>query len=140
VLIVYSTIIVVMLFSTYVYSLNHILRDIHIGFGTVLITFESFASIWMYSLFRRLRWDGIFLATQLSGALLALITILGFWHFLFLAEELTNTGFACLVIHTSQRVAAEDRVGLNEPHKVAPLALRRLKLAPLRVDGSTDRA
>src|ERR1700677_1878112 len=73
VLTTYSVIVIVMLFSTYVYSLNHVLRDIHIGFGTVLITFEAFAAIWMFDRFRRV-WDGAFLATELAGAILAFVT------------------------------------------------------------------
>lgn len=135
----YSVIVMVMLFSTYVYSLNHVLRDIHIGLGTVLITFESFASMWMFSLFRKLRWDGVFLATQIGGALLALITIVGVLHFLFLAEELANTGFACLLIHTAQKVAFEDRLETERPALRVPQPLRRLKLALPRSDSSVSR-
>lgn len=105
VLIAYAVIVMVMLFSTYVYSLNHLLRDIHIGFGTVLITFESFAAMWMFGRCRRV-WDGVFLATQLAGALLALVTIVGDLHVLFLAEELANTGFGVLAdSYCSQRRA-----------------------------------
>lgn len=135
----YGVIVMVMLFSTYVYSLNLVLRDIHIGFGTVLITFESFASMWMFSLFRKLRWDGVFLAIQIGGALLALVTIVGVLHFLFLAEELANTGFACLLIHTAQKFALDDRLEAARPTVRIPQPLRRLKLALPRTASSADR-
>jgi hypothetical protein len=137
VLTTYSVIVIVMLFSTYVYSLNHVLRDIHIGFGTVLITFQSFAAIWMFGRFRRV-WDGLFLATQLAGAILALVTIVGVLHVLFLAEELANTGFACLLIHTAQRIALDDRLESELPLLRAPLPIRRLKLAFFRAEYSPE--
>jgi hypothetical protein len=136
VLTVYSVIVIVMLFSTYVYSLNHVLRDIHIGFGTVLITFESFAAIWMLVLSRRRALDGLYLATQVVGALLALVTIVGVLHFLFLAEMLANTGFACILIHTAQRIALDDRLESERPLSRASPALRRLRLPLMRADNS----
>ena len=138
VLTAYSVIVIVMLISTYVYSLNHILRDIHIGFGTVLITFESFAAIWMFGRIRRV-WDGVFLATQLAGALIALVTIVGVLHLLFLAEELANTGFACLLIHTAHRVALDDQLESELPLSLAPPPIRRLKLAFFRAEYSPER-
>jgi hypothetical protein len=138
VLTAYSVIVMVMLFSTYVYSLNHILRDIHISFGTLLITFETFVSIWMFGRFRQLRWDGVFLVMEVAGALLALVTIVGVLHFLFLAEELTNAGFACLLIHTSQRVALDDRLESERPLSLAPLPIRRLRLSFFRAEYSPD--
>ncbi len=139
VLSVYSAIVIVMLFSTYVYSLNHVLRDVHIAFGTVLITFQSFASVWMCSLSRRTRWNWVFLVTQLSGALLSLITILGLWHFLFLAEELTNTGFAGLVVLSSQKIAREVRSEPTGHQRSAVWTLARVKRALIRVGPSSDR-
>lgn len=138
VLTAYSVIVVVMLFSTYVYSLNHVLRDIHIGFGTVLITFEAFVAVWMFGRIRS-AWDGVFLATQLAGGLLALVTIVGVLHVLFLAEELANTGFACLLIHTAQRVALDDHLESELPPTLAPAPIRRLKLAFFRAEYSEER-
>jgi hypothetical protein len=138
VLTAYSVIVMVMLFSTYVYSLNHILRDIHIGLGTGLIVFESFAAIWMFSRLRRRFWDGVFLLTQFAGGLLALVTIVGELHVLFLAEELANTGFACLLIHTAQRIALDDRLESARPLSLATLPLRRLGLAFFRSEYSPE--
>jgi hypothetical protein len=138
VLTAYSVIVIVMLFSTYVYSLNHILRDIHIGFGTVLITFESVVAIWMFGRIRRV-WDGVFLVTQLAGALLAFVTIVGVLHVLFLAEELANTGFACLLIHTAHRIALDDRQESELRLSLAPPPIRRLKLALFRAEYSPER-
>jgi Na+-transporting NADH:ubiquinone oxidoreductase subunit NqrD len=102
----YSAIVLVMLVSTYVYTLNFTLRDFHFGFGTILILFEVSSSVWMFLLFRRLVWDGIFLIMQIVGSVLCLITIVGVLHVLFFAEMLTGAGFAGLIIHTSRCVSS----------------------------------
>ena len=106
VLYAYSAIVLVMLVSTYVYTLNGALRDFHFGFGTALILFEVSSSVWMFLLFRRVVWDGVFLAMQLAGSVLSLITIVGVLHVLFFAEMLTGAGFAGLLIHTSRCISS----------------------------------
>lgn len=115
VLYAYSVIVLVMLISTYVYTLNAPLRDFHFGFGTVLILFEVSSSVWMFLLFRRLVWDGIFLAMQVVGSVLCLVTIVGVLHVLFFAEMLTGAGFAGLIIHTSRSIASEAVSSTREP-------------------------
>lgn len=121
-LLFYSTIIMVILFSTYFYSLNHVLRDIHIGLGSVLITFETVVAVWIFGSFRR-RWDAVFLAVELAGAILSLVTIVGVLQLLFVSEILTNTGFACLLIHAG-RVAPLEESASASPSRT-PQALRR---------------
>jgi hypothetical protein len=107
VLYAYSAIVLIMLVSTYVYTLNFALRDFHFGFGTVLILFEVASSVWMFSLYRRFVWDGIFLGMQIAGSVLCLVTIVGVLHVLFFAEMLTAAGFAGLIVHTSRCVSSE---------------------------------
>jgi hypothetical protein len=105
VLYAYSVIVFVMLLSTYVYTLNLTLRDVHFGFGTVLICFEIASSLWMWRLCRRFVWDDVFLFMQMAGSVLCLATIVGALHVLFFAEMLTAGGFAGLIIHTSRCVS-----------------------------------
>jgi hypothetical protein len=107
VLYAYCAIVLIMLVSTYVYTLNTALRDFHFGFGTVLILFEVSSSVWMFLLFRRFLWDGIFLGMQIAGSVLCLVTIVGVLHVLFFAEMLTGAGFAGLIIHTSRCINSE---------------------------------
>jgi hypothetical protein len=102
----YSAIVLVMLVSTYVYTLNFTLRDFHFGFGAILILFEVSTSVWMFLLFRRFVWDGIFLVMQIVGSVLCLVTIVGALHVLFFAEMLTGAGFAGLIIHTSRCISS----------------------------------
>jgi hypothetical protein len=114
VLYTYSAIVLVMLVSTYVYTLNTELRDFHFGFGTILILFEVTSSVWMFSLFKRFVWEGIFLGMQIIGSVLCLITIVGLLHVLFFAEMLTGAGFAGLIIHTSRRIGSEVPTALRQ--------------------------
>ncbi|MGH3733102.1 MAG: hypothetical protein ACRDVC_06985 [Acidimicrobiales bacterium] len=107
VLYAYSAIVIIMLVSTYVYTLDLALRDLHFGLGTALILFEVASSFWMFRLFRRFVWDGIFLAMQLAGSALCLVTILGALHLLFFGEALTGVGFAGLLIHVSRCISAD---------------------------------
>ena len=120
VLYAYSAIVLIMLGSTYVYTLNLALRDFHFGFGTVLILFEVASSVWMYRLFRRFVWDGIFLGMQMVGSVLCLVTIVGLLHVLFFAEMLTGAGFAGLIIHTSRCVSSE----IEYPSRESAMGMR----------------
>jgi hypothetical protein len=98
----YSLILVLVLASSYVYSLDAALTDVHFALGTVLILVVGTASLWMLRLRRPVARDWLFLVVQLSGDVLALITALGVVHLLFLAEILANVGFASFLIRTSQ--------------------------------------
>jgi hypothetical protein len=116
----YGVIVFVMLLSTYVYTLNLTLRDVHFGFGTVLIFFEVASSLWMFRLCRRFVSDDVFLSMQLVGSILCLVTIVGFLHVLFFAEMLTAAGYAGLIIHTSRCVS----VSVESPPQQSVQGLR----------------
>ena len=108
VLFFYFGIVIAMLVTSYVYTINHALRDVHFAFGTVLILFEMSTAWWMFRLFRRFVWDGVFLILQLSGSVLCLVTIVGALHVLFIGEMVTYFGFSGLIIHTSRCLSARD--------------------------------
>jgi hypothetical protein len=105
----YAIIVFFMLLSTYVYTRDLTLRDLHFGLGTVLILFEVASSLWMFRLCRRFVWDDLFLFMQMAGSILCLVTIVGVLHVLFFAEMLTAAGFAGLIIHTSRCVSISIR-------------------------------
>ena len=107
----YFAIVVAMLVTSYFYTVNDALRDVHFGFGTVLVLFEVGASWWMFRLFRRFIWDGVFLILQLSGSIVSLVTIVGAIHVLFVGEMVTWIGFSGLIIHTSRYLGANAGVG-----------------------------
>lgn len=93
-----------MLVSSYVYSLNMTLRDVHFAIGAVLIVVELVASLWMFSLSGRAPWDGALVALLLGGDLLACLTAAGALHLLFVAEVMMYVGFGSLLVRASARV------------------------------------
>lgn len=104
-LLTYSTVVLCVMVSTYFYTLSVPLKDLHFIFGTALIVVVGFGSLWMYR-----QWPpsvgvtALFLV-QLAGDALSLLTVVGALHVLFVAEMLSNIGFACLLIRTCRRLA-----------------------------------
>jgi hypothetical protein len=101
-LISYSGIALLTLLSTYSYSLNTALRDLHIVIGSVLIVFETVASVWMYRLLGNTRWNLQLLGVQLLGFVLAVLTLVGVLHVLFITQVLTCGAFAILLVRTAK--------------------------------------
>ncbi len=100
----YGWLILLTLLSTYVYSLDTALRDIHIAIGVALAIFEVAASVWMYRLLSQRRWDATLLAVELVGFALAVFTIVGVLHVLFLSQVLTSGAFALLLVDSGRKV------------------------------------
>jgi hypothetical protein len=109
----YCTVLLSVLLSTYFYSLSTGLKDIHFALGTLLIVTVGFGSVWMYQLWRPSVPVSLLLLFQLSGDTLALLTVFGNVHVLFLAEMLSNIGFEVLLIRTGRKIAIEDRRQVN---------------------------
>jgi hypothetical protein len=114
----YSSIVLLVLLSSYVYSLDIELKDVHYALGTVLLVLVFTASLWMFRLRSRSSWSALFLLVQLSGDALALLTALGGLHVLFLSEILANVGFAGLLIRTSRRVPIDAHQHLRTCSRV----------------------
>jgi hypothetical protein len=72
--------------------------------GAALALFQVVASVWMYRLLRRVLWDGVLLGLELAGFVLAVFTIAGALHLLFLTQVLTSGAFAVLMIHSAIKV------------------------------------
>lgn len=104
----YSAVVLSVMLSTYFYSRSIELKDIHFALGTLLVILVGVGSLWMYQLWPSSTPIRMLLCVQLLGDLLALLTVGGTLHFLFLAEILSNVGFAALVIRTGRRLAGED--------------------------------
>ena len=104
-LVSYGWIVLLTLLSTYPYSLTTTLRDLHIAFGSVLIVFETLASVWMYRRLGNTRWNLQLLGVQLLGFVLAVLTIFGLLHVLFVTQLLTCGAFAILLVRTTKKVA-----------------------------------
>jgi hypothetical protein len=106
---VYAWLLLFTLASTYVYSLNTVFRDLHIVIGAALAIFQVIASVWMYRLLQR-RLDVALLAVELVGFVLAVLTIVGALHVLFLTQVLTCGAFAVLLVRSASRLDARSTV------------------------------
>jgi hypothetical protein len=104
----YSAVVFSVLLSTYFYSQNIELKDLHFALGTALIVLVGVGSIWLYRQFRPSIGVRLLLIVQLIGDLLTLLSATGTLRALFVAEMLSNIGFAVLLIRTGWRVAVED--------------------------------
>ncbi len=111
-LITYVGLLALTLVSTYVYSLDVVMKDVHVVIGAALVLFEVASSVWMY-LGLRGRWDGVFLVVQLVGFVLAAVTLIGFLHVLFLGQALASLGFGLLLIRTGYAVPFDDPANLT---------------------------
>lgn len=101
----YGIIVGAVLLSTYAYTFNIVLTDIHFGLGAVLVGFTGVSSLWMGVQRRVSVWTVAFLVIQLCGDVGALLAAAGAFHALFAAEMATNLGFSALMIRTCLRVS-----------------------------------
>ncbi|MGD0054476.1 MAG: hypothetical protein ABSC34_03440 [Acidimicrobiales bacterium] len=98
----YSLLLALTLLSTYIYSLNEALRDVHVVVGAALIILETGGGVWMYTMPSHRRGDGLILTILLVGFVLAALTIVGVLHILFVTQVVTGGAFAFLLVHATQ--------------------------------------
>jgi hypothetical protein len=103
-LLIYSAASVLVLISTYFYSLDAVLSYIHYGFAAVLVVFMSTAAYWLYRQLTDVTWARAVLWVQLLGSISTLLSIVGALHVLFCAETISNVGCAILLVKMCSRV------------------------------------
>jgi hypothetical protein len=101
VLVTYWILLALTLLSTYPYTLDRTLTDVHVAVGIAITVFETVASLWMCVTLRGYR---AVLAAQLAGLVLAGLAITGTVHVLFLSEVISAAAFAVLLVRTTQRL------------------------------------
>jgi hypothetical protein len=111
----YCSVLVLVLLSTYVYSLNSVLKNIHFAIGTLLVIVVASGSLWLYRLWPPSPFVRVCLFVQLTGDVLNLVTAFGQLHVLFAAEMLSNIGFAAILIRSGRRIALEDERASPQP-------------------------
>jgi hypothetical protein len=95
----YGALIVLTLVTTYGYTLNTGLKDLHVGVGVVITVFEFVASLWMY---RELRSLHLVAVVELCGFVLAVLTFFGVLHVLFLTQLLIGGSFALFLVKATR--------------------------------------
>jgi hypothetical protein len=107
-LLFYSAASLLVLISTYFYSLDAVLSYIHYGFAAVLVVFMSLAAYWLYRQLADVSWARAALWVQVLGGVCALLSIVGALHVLFCAETISNVGCAILLAKTCSRALDGD--------------------------------
>ncbi len=104
VLAMYAVLMFCSLVSTYGYTLNHFLKDIHTVVGIVTMLFEPLASLWMYRRLRKTAWTRTLLILESAGLAAAAIDYFAILHVLFLAQVVTAFAFGALLVRSSGRL------------------------------------
>ena len=107
-LLFYSGASLLVLISTYFYSLDAVLKYIHYGFGAILVVFMSTAAYWLSRQLTDVPWARAVLWVQVLGSIAALLSIVGTLHVLFFAESISNVGCAILLAKTCSRALDGD--------------------------------
>lgn len=100
----YAVLMFCSLVSTYGYTLDHFLKNIHIVVGIATMLFEPLAVVWMYWRLRRTAWTRTLLVTGLAGLTIATIDYFAILHVLFLAQVLTAFAFGALLVRSAGRL------------------------------------
>src|SRR5271170_1946006 len=108
----YSAVVFSALVSTYFYSLNSVLKDLHFAFGTALIVVVGVGSLWMCRQWPPSTGVGVLLFIHLVADVLSLLTVVGMLHDLFRSEILANVAFAAILVRSCRRSAREDPLPL----------------------------
>lgn len=108
VLLVYGVSTLAVLFSTYPYQVNHFWHTLHQDFGVVLITWEFFTA-WWFTLRSHFRQRWIWQFGQSAGSILALLTLAGQLHALFVAQVMTAICWGVVMIGYVTTRSTSDR-------------------------------
>jgi hypothetical protein len=101
----YSVLLLLTLLTTYTYKIDTPLKDVHVGAGALLTIFEMGSSMWMCARIRAL-----FLVVTFEGAgfLLAVLTIVGVLHLLFVTQLVVGVAFALILVRTCGVLTPSD--------------------------------
>lgn len=98
----FSILLLLVMLSTYPYKVNDFYRQLHIVTGILLVSFETVVSIWLATAIRD-HIATILLAFQVVGSVLALLTLVGVFHILFITQIITGVAFGALLVYSSRR-------------------------------------
>lgn len=102
-LVTYGVLMFLTLVSTYGYTLNRVLKDIHFAVIVISALFLSAASIWLFTRRHPTKVDAAWLCVQLLGLSLEIIDYAKVLHVLFAAQLLAGVGFGVLSVRAVRR-------------------------------------
>jgi len=92
------------LLSTYPYKVNDTFNTIHVDIGTALAFVELGLGIWFTLFLARDIKNILFLAIQIIGFVLGILTHFGVIHILFVTEMLTSVAFGIILVRTASQL------------------------------------
>jgi hypothetical protein len=100
----YALICFLLLVSTYGYSLNSPLKDIHGAIGLIAMAFDPAASVWLFLRTNKSGWDRAWLGIEAAGVVLGVIDIIDIAHVLFAAQAVVALGFGFLLARGTHHI------------------------------------
>jgi hypothetical protein len=105
----YGVLLLIVLVSTYPYSLNAGLRDVHFTLGIALALAEVVGAAWMFHVARQGPVDVACLAVQWVGLVLLVLTGFSGLHLLFASQITMAAGFGGLLMRATNRIVLPAR-------------------------------
>lgn len=100
-----AVLVFVVLASTYPYKIDTTLKYVHLVAGILLISFELALAVWLVLVLFS-DWVNILaLILQAVGCALALVTLIGVLHVLFVAQLVLSLGFGVVLVRTGYQMA-----------------------------------
>ncbi len=106
----YVALLLLLLFSTYGYSLNAPLKDIHGAIGLVAMVFDPAVALWIYRQIRPSTWDHALLGVEFIGLVLGVIDLFNVAHVLFASQATIAFGFGFLLVRGVHYVTVRSPV------------------------------
>jgi hypothetical protein len=129
----YCVLCLFILVSTYGYTLNQPLRDVHGAFGLVAMIFDPAVSVWLFLQVKESLVARVYLGIEIAGVILGIIDIVNAAHVLFAAQATVAFGFGLLLVRGTRRIVRESDEG-------AVLDARAHDAGARRLEGSTGDA
>jgi len=101
------------LVSTYGYTLNQPLRDIHGAFGLLAMFFDPAVSIWLFLQVRGSLIARAYLTLEIAGVILGVIDIVNAAHVLFAAQATVAFGFGLLLVRGTHGILSASVEGVS---------------------------
>jgi uncharacterized membrane protein len=137
VLAAFAVVLVGVLATTYPYQHGPVLHDVHVATGAAAVCFEAAVAAWLLASFRRDAVDVVAGGVELVGFALAVATVAGALHVLFVSQLLTVGALGVLLVRACADVEARSKCGVVAP--VASLGFVRVRHhRPVRRDVMDD--
>lgn len=110
-----AILLLLVLVSTYPYKVDLALKDIHIVIGVLLLTYEMAMAFWLALAVARDWINILFLMVQTAGSVLALVTLVGVLHLLFVSQMIASAAFGVVLVRSGHLLVPRDGAGDRVP-------------------------